>query len=53
MTSPKKSLDLEKETTFFGELEKVEVMLCLRLGPNQEAKQPAGAGIGDSQEFDN
>lgn len=25
MTSPKKTLDSEKESTFFGELEKVEV----------------------------
>lgn len=29
MTSPKKSLDVEKETTFFGELEKVEVHTSL------------------------
>jgi hypothetical protein len=27
MTSPKKLLDAEKESTFFGELEKVEVQL--------------------------
>lgn len=30
MTSPKKSLDLEKESTFFGELEKVEVAVARR-----------------------
>lgn len=52
MTSPKKSLDLEKETTFFGQLEKVEVLLSLSVGSNQKVKQPTGSGIGIFEKFD-
>ena len=42
MTSPKKNLDSEKDSTFFGELEKVEVSLELRIDADQKVESKVG-----------